>query len=140
MKYYSSKVNLIMKQKTKELRFEWTVAASRFVEDKEVLEKLVPPSSVQILTIVGYTSLSIPDWLMDIRQYLPDLLELNLLNFPKCYTLPALGQLPIFWLGCCRLLSKQPPNFELVYFMEHRTSFSSDRYNCVGRSVIGEIV
>ncbi|VAH87397.1 unnamed protein product [Triticum turgidum subsp. durum] len=87
-------IKLIEKQNMKVLTFRWTENAERFVDDKDVLEQLVPPSSVQILTIVGYTSLSIPDWLMDIRQYLPDLLELNLLNFPKCNTLPALGQLP----------------------------------------------
>ncbi|KAF7063538.1 hypothetical protein CFC21_070056 [Triticum aestivum] len=99
-------IKLIMKQKTKELRFEWTVAASRFVEDKEVLEKLVPPSSVRVLHITGYSSVSVPDWLMGIRQYLPNLSELYFCDFPNCNDLPSLGQLPYLReLGLCRMES-----------------------------------
>jgi hypothetical protein len=64
------------------------------VDDKEVLEKLVPQSSVQRLTIVGYKSVSLPGWFMDIKQYLPNLLVINLCDFPNYNNLPALGQLP----------------------------------------------
>uniref|UniRef100_A0ACD5X2Z4 Uncharacterized protein n=1 Tax=Avena sativa TaxID=4498 RepID=A0ACD5X2Z4_AVESA len=87
-------IKLIEKQKIKELKFQWTVAAGRFVDDKEVLEKLVPPSSVKKLSITGYMSASFPDWLMCMRQYLTNLLEINLCDFPKCNYLLPLGHLP----------------------------------------------
>ncbi|XBI06998.1 hypothetical protein VPH35_134958 [Triticum aestivum] len=87
-------IELIKKQKIKMLAFQWTVAAVRFVDDQEVLEKLVPPSSAQILSITGYRSVSIPDWFMDIGYYLPNLCKINLCDFPKCKSLPPLCQLP----------------------------------------------
>nr|ADH59449.1 Tsn1 [Triticum turgidum subsp. dicoccum]ADH59450.1 Tsn1 [Triticum turgidum subsp. dicoccum] len=92
-------IKLIEKQKIETLQFEWTVAARRFVDDKEVLEKLVPPSSVDSLCIIGYRSVSIPDWLLGISQYLPNLAIISLVNFSKCKNLPPLGQLPnLQWL------------------------------------------
>ncbi|XP_037438242.1 uncharacterized protein LOC119305973 [Triticum dicoccoides] len=87
-------IKLVEKQKIKELTFQWTVAAGRFVDDKEVLEKLVAPSSVQRLFITGYRSVNFPNWLMGIRHYLHNILEINLWNFPNCNKLPPLGQLP----------------------------------------------
>ncbi|XP_044394669.1 uncharacterized protein [Aegilops tauschii subsp. strangulata] len=70
-------INLIEKQKIEELTLTWTVAVGRFVDAKEVLEKLVPPSSVLKLYVVGYRSVSLPDWLMVLGQ-LPNLVNLNL--------------------------------------------------------------
>ncbi|XP_044949619.1 putative disease resistance protein RGA3 [Hordeum vulgare subsp. vulgare] len=87
-------IKLIEKQKIKELAFQWTLGAGRFVDDKDVLEKLVPPSSVQILSIKGYMNVSIPFWVTCITQYLPNLTKLDLCDFPNCNTLPPLGQLP----------------------------------------------
>uniref|UniRef100_A0A8R7QAI0 Protein kinase domain-containing protein n=1 Tax=Triticum urartu TaxID=4572 RepID=A0A8R7QAI0_TRIUA len=83
-------IKLIEKQRIKDLTFQWTVDAARFVDDNDVLEKLVPPSSVRTLTIAGYRSVSIPGWLL----HLPSLLGLHLLDLPKCKKLPPLGQLP----------------------------------------------
>lgn len=95
---------LIEKGKIGELSFKWTVAAWRFVDDKEVLEKLVPPSSVKNLSIVGYRSVSVPDWLMGIRHYLPNILKIYLCDFLKCNDLPLLGQLPnLKMLSLCRM-------------------------------------
>uniref|UniRef100_A0ACD5X2Y4 Uncharacterized protein n=2 Tax=Avena sativa TaxID=4498 RepID=A0ACD5X2Y4_AVESA len=95
-------IKLIEKQKIERLTFQWTVSAGRFEDDKEVLEKLVPPSSVQILHITGYINANIPDWLMGIRQYLPNLSEIDLCDFPNCNKLPPLGQLPnLQWLSLC---------------------------------------
>lgn len=97
-------IQLIEKQKIKELRFQWTVDAARFVDDKEVLGKLVPPGSVKIFHITGYSSTSIPYWLMGITQHLPNLLEIHLCDFPNCANLPPLGQLPnLQWLSLCRM-------------------------------------
>ncbi|XP_045084172.2 uncharacterized protein [Aegilops tauschii subsp. strangulata] len=91
----ATSVKLIDKQAIRTLKFQWTLGAERFVDDKVVLEKLVPPSSVEILTIVGYRSHNIPDWFMGIRQYLPNLLALTLCDFPNCNNLlPPLGLLP----------------------------------------------
>ncbi|XP_044386889.1 putative disease resistance protein RGA1 isoform X2 [Triticum aestivum] len=87
-------IKLIEKQKIINLKFEWTVDAARSVDDKEVLEKLVPPSSVHTLDITGYSSVCIPDWLMGIGQYLPNVSYLYLCDFQKCNKLPPLGLLP----------------------------------------------
>ncbi|KAF7069808.1 hypothetical protein CFC21_075387 [Triticum aestivum] len=104
-------IKLMEKQKIEELRFQWTVATGRFVDDKEVLKILVPPSSVHILTISGYGSVSIPDWFMDIRRYLPILSQLYLCYFPKCNNLPPLGELPnLQWLGLYYMESLQEWN------------------------------
>ncbi|XBH88838.1 hypothetical protein VPH35_080854 [Triticum aestivum] len=104
-------IKLIEKQKIEKLRFQWTVATGRFVEDKEVLKILVPPSSAHILTISGYGSVSIPDWFMDLRQYLPILSQLYLCNFLKCNNLPPLGELPnLRWLGLYYMKSSQEWN------------------------------
>jgi Leucine-rich repeat (LRR) protein len=97
-------IKLIEKQKIERLTFQWTAYAGRFVGDKEVLDKLVPPSSVQILHITGYISANTPDWLMGIRQYLPNLFKIDLCDFPNCNNLPPLGQLPnLQLLSLCRM-------------------------------------
>ncbi|KAF7069809.1 hypothetical protein CFC21_075388 [Triticum aestivum] len=79
-------INLIEKQKIEELTLTWTVAVGRFVDAKEVLEKLVPPSSVLKLYVVGYRSVSLPDWLMGIWKHLPNLVEIHLRDFPSVIT------------------------------------------------------
>lgn len=104
-------IRLIYDQNIEELTFQWTSAAGRFVDDKEVLEKLVPPSSVQRLYISGYRSVSVPDWLMGIRQHLPNLSQLYFCDFPNCNNLPSLGQLPYLQeLGLCRIDSLEEWN------------------------------
>ncbi|XP_037438962.1 putative disease resistance protein RGA3 [Triticum dicoccoides] len=104
-------IKLMQIQKIIELRFEWTVVPGRSVDDKEVLEKLLPPSSVQRLYISGYSSFSIPDWLMCIRQHLPNLSQLYLSDFPNCNNLPSLGQLSYLReLGFCRMESLEEWN------------------------------
>jgi Leucine-rich repeat (LRR) protein len=90
----AQRIKLIEKQNIKELIFLWSESTVRFVDDKEVLEKLVPPSSVQILHISGYRSVSFPDWLMGIGQFLPCLLEIDLSAFAECKNLPPFGELP----------------------------------------------
>ncbi|CAM0885207.1 unnamed protein product [Alopecurus aequalis] len=100
----AQRVKLTEKQKIEELTLQWTVAAGRFVDDKEVLEKLVPPSSVKKLSIAGYRSVSLHGWLMGMRQHLPNLLELKLCDFPKCNNLLPLGPLPnLELLSLCRM-------------------------------------
>ncbi|CAM0948563.1 unnamed protein product [Alopecurus aequalis] len=115
-------IKLMEKQKIKELKFQWTVAARRFVDDEEVLEKLVPPSSVQILHIIGYENVSIPYWLMGISQYLPNLRQINLCDFPWCKNLPQLSKLPnLRWLDLCRMGSLEEWNTSYASGEEGRT-------------------
>ncbi|CAM0948539.1 unnamed protein product [Alopecurus aequalis] len=87
-------IKLKEKENIEWLTFQWTLAAERFVDDKEVLEKLVPPRSVTNLSITGYRSVGIPNWLMGTSQYVPNLVEMHLCDFPNCSNLPPLDQLP----------------------------------------------
>lgn len=81
------------------------------MDDKEVLEKLVPPSSIQILHITGYIGASIPNWLMGIGQYVPYLSRIDLCDFPNCNNLPPLGQLPnLQSLSLCRMMGLEEWN------------------------------
>ena len=54
----------------------------------------MPPISVLELSIKGYESVRLPDWLMGISQYLPNLRHIELCYFFNCNNLPSLGQLP----------------------------------------------
>ncbi|KAM0846416.1 hypothetical protein ACQ4PT_055682 [Festuca glaucescens] len=104
-------IKLIEKKNIRSLTFQWTEDIGRIVDDKDVLEKLVPPSSVQTLNIDGYGSASIPYWLMGITQYLPNLSQINLWNFHECNNLPPLGQLPnLQGLNLCRMASLEEWN------------------------------
>ncbi|CAM0948543.1 unnamed protein product [Alopecurus aequalis] len=108
-------IKLIEKQNIEELTFQWTINAERFVDDKEVLEKLVPPSSVRKLYIDGYMSASFPDWLMGMRLYLSNLSATYLCDFPECKNLPPLGQLPnLVSLTLCRMESLEEWNTAYV--------------------------
>lgn len=89
-------ISLSEKQRTEQLRFEWTKDVVRFVEDMDLLAELVPPTTLKTLTIEGYNSVSFPDWLMggSIHRYLPNLVSVNMSDLPNCKSLPpALGQL-----------------------------------------------
>lgn len=57
-------VKLMEKQRLEDLKLEWTRDAQRFMDDKMLLENLVPPSSLKKLQIGGYNSVSLPSWLM----------------------------------------------------------------------------
>ncbi|CAM0958527.1 unnamed protein product [Alopecurus aequalis] len=107
----AQRVELVEKNTIDDLSFRWTVAAGRTVDDKEVLEKLVPPSSLRKWFISGYMGASIPGWMMDIGHYLPNLYRIDLSDFPKCNNLPPFGQLPnLLWLGLCRMQSMEKWN------------------------------
>lgn len=76
-----------------DLKFDWTRNARRFVEDKEVLRELVPPSTLKQFALQGYSSASFPAWVMGIAPYLPNLLKIEMEDLPNCRILPPLGQL-----------------------------------------------
>jgi hypothetical protein len=88
-------IELIGKQSMKELVLEWTDDAERSVDDKLLLENLVPPSTVQKFEIEGYNSVSFPAWLMDITHHLPNLTSVTMCDMPNCKVLPPIfDQLP----------------------------------------------
>ncbi|KAM3316956.1 hypothetical protein ACQJBY_034865 [Aegilops geniculata] len=87
-------INLRKKQRIGELRLGWLEDAKRYVDDMELLRELVPPTTLQRFEISGYSSVSFPDWLMSIRNYLPNLVRVEMSNLPNCNSLPPLGHLP----------------------------------------------
>lgn len=87
-------IKLNEKQEMEFLDLEWTRDARRSVEDVEVLEKLVPPKTLNYFKLRGYHSVSFPTWVMGIMLYLPNLTEIVLWELRKCNSLPPLGQLP----------------------------------------------
>jgi aquaporin TIP len=62
--------------------------------DKSVLEKLLPPRSLQDISLYGYKCINFPAWMLDITSYLPHLTTILLANLQGCKHLPPLGGLP----------------------------------------------
>jgi aquaporin TIP len=62
--------------------------------DTPVLERLVPPRSLQHLGLEGYMSIYFPRWILDIPSYLPHITTIFLFGLKRCSHLPPLGQLP----------------------------------------------
>ncbi|XP_044335825.1 disease resistance protein RGA2 [Triticum aestivum] len=56
-------IKLMEKNNLKKLCLSWTVGAERFVDDKVLLEKLVPPKSLHKLVIMGYNGVTLPTWI-----------------------------------------------------------------------------
>ncbi|VAH22682.1 unnamed protein product [Triticum turgidum subsp. durum] len=57
-------IKLMEKRRIRELKLEWTEGVDRFVDDKMLLEKLVPPSTLSRLEICGYSSVIFPGWVV----------------------------------------------------------------------------
>lgn len=87
-------VKLNEKQEIVYLNLEWTRDSQKSVEDVEVLEKLVPPKTLNYFDLRGYQSVSFPTWVMGIMCYLPHLTKIVLWELRKCNSLPPLSQLP----------------------------------------------
>jgi len=87
-------VRLMEKGRMKEMKLNWTTDSERFVEDVEVLGELVPPITLEMLYIDGYSSVRFPEWFTGIADHLPNLNWISLSNLPNCNALPPLGQLP----------------------------------------------
>jgi hypothetical protein len=58
------RVKLIEKQSLEDLKLEWTGDVKRFVDDKMLLENLVPPSTLKELEICACNIVSFPSWLV----------------------------------------------------------------------------
>ncbi|XP_020162864.1 uncharacterized protein [Aegilops tauschii subsp. strangulata] len=63
-------------------------------EGKSVLERLIPPRTLERFVLQGYMSKDFPNWMSDISTYLPSLTFLCLYNLGTCDDLPPFGQLP----------------------------------------------
>lgn len=85
---------LMEKQRIIHLKLKWNEDAERFMEDREVLGKLVPPTTVKEFKIVGYNCAKFPAWLTGIDLHLPNLVCITIASLPKCINLPPLGKLP----------------------------------------------
>ncbi|KAI5015889.1 hypothetical protein ZWY2020_059428 [Hordeum vulgare] len=55
-------IKLMEKNNLLTLELSWTEGAERFVDDKVLLKKLVPPKSLQYLEITDYNGVSLPTW------------------------------------------------------------------------------
>lgn len=87
-------IRLSEKQRIGELTLEWNPQAKRSVEDMDLLRELVPPPTLYKFVIDGYISVSFPDWLMSIGNYLPNVVQMEMVDLPNCNSLPPLAQLP----------------------------------------------
>ena len=54
-------IKLAGKERMEQMQLNWTKDAERFVEDMEVLGELVPPTTLEYLTIAGYNSVRVPE-------------------------------------------------------------------------------
>ncbi|KAM0860311.1 hypothetical protein ACQ4PT_046629 [Festuca glaucescens] len=61
----AQRIKLMEKQSLEDLKLEWIGDVERFVDDKILLENLVPPSTLKKLKICGYNGVSFPAWLVN---------------------------------------------------------------------------
>ncbi|KAL6847254.1 hypothetical protein ACP4OV_023107 [Aristida adscensionis] len=59
-----------------------------------VLEKLVPPRTLEEFALSHYRNKDFPNWMLDISSYLPYLVSIGLWHLTACDSLPPFGQLP----------------------------------------------
>ncbi|CAN6180515.1 unnamed protein product [Urochloa humidicola] len=90
----AQRLKISTKQNLLTLELKWTSYADRHLEDKDLLEQLLPPRNLRELFLEGYSNMSFPSWLMDISHHLPNLTSIVLSDLPICSNLPPLGQLP----------------------------------------------
>ncbi|CAD6255967.1 unnamed protein product [Miscanthus lutarioriparius] len=93
----ATKVKLSDKHNLSKLTLSWSKRCKRAVqilEDKDLLEQLVPPTGLKSMCLQGYSSTSFPGWLMCIYRHLINLVSIELSEMPTCSNLPPLGQLP----------------------------------------------
>ncbi|XP_047051384.1 putative disease resistance protein RGA3 [Lolium rigidum] len=72
------------------LHLAWGVQCEN---DKCVLERLIPPRTLEQFSIWDYMSKDFPNWMYDISSYLPSLTFLKLSGLGTCHNLPPVGLL-----------------------------------------------
>ncbi|XP_020087400.1 putative disease resistance protein RGA3 [Ananas comosus] len=94
--------NLIEKN-LRYLKLQWNILSAEEGMDTvlpaeeidTVLENLRPHQKLENLKIEGYAGGKFPSWMMNrIGPCLPNLVQIELMNMPRCSSLPSLGQLP----------------------------------------------
>jgi len=87
----ATKVMLSDKNYLSVLTLAWsTKRAVQILEDKDLLEHLVPPTGLKSMCLQGYSSTSFPSWLMCISRHLTNLVSIELRDLPTCSYLPPL--------------------------------------------------
>jgi hypothetical protein len=66
----------------------------KFVPDDIVLEKIIPPRTLEHFELLGYHGSEFPEWMLRLTTILPNLVHLELSSLATCDHLPPLGQLP----------------------------------------------
>ncbi|KAF7069676.1 hypothetical protein CFC21_075269, partial [Triticum aestivum] len=77
---------------------------------KSVLDRLVPPRTLENFWLCGYTSKDFPNWMFHISSYLPFLSEVTLDDLEACDCLPPFGALP----NLIKLSLKNIPNIRKI--------------------------
>ncbi|XP_037473795.1 putative disease resistance protein RGA3 isoform X2 [Triticum dicoccoides] len=85
-------IKLMEKQSIRELKLEWTQGVDRFVDDKMLLKKLVPPSTLRVLEICGYNSVIFPGWVVGQLPNLDSLVLRDMANLEEWDTSYSTGE------------------------------------------------
>uniref|UniRef100_A0ACD5XCU3 Uncharacterized protein n=1 Tax=Avena sativa TaxID=4498 RepID=A0ACD5XCU3_AVESA len=89
------------------LALGWEVNAE---ECKSVLERHVPPRTLDCFYLYGYMGKDFPSWMSQISSYLPCLTYLVVSGLATCETLPPFGRLP----NLRSLRMKNIPNIRII--------------------------
>ncbi|XP_037429004.1 putative disease resistance protein RGA1 [Triticum dicoccoides] len=105
-------IKLMEKQSIRLLKLEWTRGVDRFVDDKMLLEKLVPPSTLSELEISGYNSVIFPGWVVGQLPNLNSLVLRDMANLEEWDTSYSTGEENVLTRvqihGCPMLTMKGP--------------------------------
>ncbi|KAL5545568.1 hypothetical protein UlMin_005255 [Ulmus minor] len=83
---------LIDKKNLEELELEWGDETNDSVHERNILNKLVPNTTLKGLIIRGYGGTTFPNWVGD-RSLCTNIVDLGLGDCKYCQSLPPLGQL-----------------------------------------------
>ncbi|KAL5556233.1 hypothetical protein UlMin_038469 [Ulmus minor] len=83
---------LMDKKYLEELELEWGDETNDSEHERDILDKLLPNSSLKKLKIKGYGGTTFPNWVGD-RSLCSNIVDLSLANCEYCHSLPPLGQL-----------------------------------------------
>ncbi|OAY76183.1 putative disease resistance protein RGA1 [Ananas comosus] len=128
--------NLIEKN-LRSLKLEWNVLSAEEGTDstvlpaeemETVLENLQPHQKLENLVIEGYGGGKFPSWMMNrIGSCLPNLVQIQLVNMPRCSSLPPLGQLPFLE---DLIIKNMPavPNFGVEFYGDSHITASANKF------------
>ncbi|KAF7098402.1 hypothetical protein CFC21_100147 [Triticum aestivum] len=101
----ADRVKLRDKSDIRALKLQWESEGA-----ESVLDRLIPPRTLENFWLLGYRSKDFPDWMLHISSYLPFLSELTLHGLEACDCLPPFGALP----NLRRLCVRNIPNIRKV--------------------------